>query len=135
MTDCRDPIRINLRVAEVPFNRNLTKPVNAMVPYNLVQFCNACIIDAQVYLRQPMEILFKAWCRSSMSSLSLSSQLFIRHVNVDPVRISRVGLDNQSGVILGYSPTMILTFVTKFDKWQCTAVGLNSNFNQSTSIK
>ena len=106
-----------------------------MVPYNLVQFCNACIIDAQVFLRHSKEILFKAWCRFSMASLSLSTQISIRHLNVDPVRISRVGLDNQSGVILGYSPTMILTFVTKFDKWQCTAVGLNSNFNQSTSIK
>ena len=68
------------------------------------------------------------------SVLYLSSQLYTRHLKGDPYGISRVSLDKQSGGFLGYYPTMTLTFVTKFDKWQCTAIGLNSSFIQSTSI-
>ena len=80
------------------------------------------------------KMFYNCWfCLAKPSTLT--SQLYPRHVKGDPVRISRVSLGNQSSRFLGYYPTMILTFVTKFDKWQCTAIGLNSNFIQSTSIK
>lgn len=117
-----------------PLTRNPTKTVKEMAFYTLVQCCKTFSMKVQMFIVQLQDVCYKSWCCSHMVSATLSSHLFIRHVNVDPARISRVSLDNQSSRILGYSPTMILTFVTKFDKWQCTAVGLNSNFNQSTSI-
>jgi len=106
-----------------------------MAFYTPTQYCMTFCMNEHSFIVRHLNTWFSFLSACLAKVSSLSSQVYTRHLKGDPVGISRVSLDKQSSGFLGYYPTMILTFVTKFDKWQCTAIGLNSNFIQSTSIK